>query len=341
MKTWIHRISHLAEASYPLIEKGFLTIGFVDFSELEFLEETQAGNWQHFETAFAEKWGSVPRTRYNLWRFISEMQVGDTVLVPSWGTFSIYRIESNAALISRVDAQGLAVWNNESLRVEENGIHIGEWHLDLGFFRRVSVIAKDISRYDFVDAALTSRMKIRSTNANISDLAESVQKALEAFRTDSPINLHSQILDTSRDQLLNLIQNELTPDKFEVLIVWYFKRLGASEAYITAKNASDKQGDADIVAVFEPLKTIYYVQAKHHRGVTSDWAAQQVKEYKDHQDRMDDGYSKIAWVVSTAESFSVECVQLAKESAVGLFTGSDIARMILESGIQNLDKAFV
>jgi restriction endonuclease Mrr len=139
---------------------------------------------------------------------------------------------------------------------------------------------------------------------------------------------------------LSLIPNELNPDKFEALIVWYFKRLGASEVTITSKNARDKQGDADIIAVFEPLKTIYYVQAKHHKGVTSGWAAQQVTEYKDHQDRMDDGYSKIAWVVSTAESFSAECIQLAKENSVGLFAGPDIARMILEAGIQNLDKAF-
>lgn len=341
MNIWLHRISHLAEASYPLIEKGFLTIGYVDFCYPDFLEKTKSRDWAYFEKAFTDQWGENPRTRHNLWRFIADMQVGDTVLVPSWGTFSIYRIESEATLISQVDAQGLPVWNNESLVVKENGVHIGERHLDLGFFRKVALVAKDISRYDYVDAALTSRMKIRTTNANITDLTNSVQKAIEAFQNNRPINLHSQILTASRDELLKLIQNELTPDKFEALIVWYFKQLGASEAYITAKNAAGKQGDADIVAVFEALKTIYYVQAKHHKGVTSDWAAQQVKEYKDHQDRMDDGYSKIAWVVSTAKSFSVECVQLAKENGVGLFAGPDIARMILESGIQNLDKAFV
>jgi hypothetical protein len=65
-----------------------------------------------------------------------------------------------------------------------------------------------------------------------------------------------------------------------------------------------------------------------------------VKEYKDEKDRMDDGYSKIAWVISTAEAFSPECVELAKKNSVGLFAGPDIARMILEAGIQNLDKAF-
>lgn len=284
--------------------------------------------------------GNTPRNRYSLWRFVAEMQIGDWVLVPSWGVFSIYRIESEAILISQVDAQGLPVWNSESLVVNDGGVYIGEQHLDLGFFRKVTLIAKDISRYDFVDASLTSRMKLRSTNANITDLTESVQKALEAFQKNQPINLHSQILNASRDRILSQIQNELNPDKFEALIVWYFNRLGASDVFITSKNERDKQGDADIIAVFEPLKTIYYIQAKYHKGFTSEWGVQQVKKYKDHQDRMDDGYSKIAWVVSTAEAFSAECVQLAKENSVGLFAGSDIARMILEAGIQKLDKAF-
>jgi hypothetical protein len=55
---------------------------------------------------------------------------------------------------------------------------------------------------------------------------------------------------------------------------------------------------------------------------------------------MDDGYSRMAWVVSTAESFSPECTELAKQNSVGLFPGPEIARMIFEAGIQKLDKAF-
>ena len=342
MNIWLHRISHHAEASYPLIEKGVLTIGYSDFFSAGFLEKTKAKDWTYFENAFEEQWGDTPRTRYNLWRFVAEMQVGDWVLVPSWGSFSIYRIDGEPSLITGVDVQNLEAWNNRSLTVKPDGLHIsGQTDpLDLGFFRKVSAIAKDISRYDFADGALTARMKIRTTNANITDLTESVHKALEAFRSNRPVNLHSQTLKASSDHLLSLIQNELIPDKFESLIAWYFRRLGASEVRITSKNERDKQGDADVVAVFEPLKTIYYIQAKHHKGVTSDWAAQQVKEYRNQKDQMDDGYSKIAWVVSTAEAFSPECLELAKQNSVGLFAGPDIARMILEAGIQNLDKAF-
>jgi predicted Mrr-cat superfamily restriction endonuclease len=339
---WLHRISHHAEASYPLIDKGFLTIGYSDFCRPEFLERTKLKDQAYFESAFAQEWPDTPRprTRHNLWRFIAEMQVGDRVLIPSWGVFSVYRIDSKPHLITEIEAKGLVTARNESITVNPDGLHIAEQHLDLGFFRRVAAIATNVSRYDFADAALTSRMKIRSATADISDLSKNIEKALEAFRNKSPINLHAQILSASRDNLLRMIQNDLVPDKFEELIAWYFRRQGASEVEITSKNEREKQGDADIRAVFEPLKTIYYVQAKHHKGVTSEWAVQQVKEYKTQKDRMDDGYSKIAWVVSTAELFSPECVELAKQGFVRLVTGPEIVRMMLEAGIQNLDEAF-
>jgi predicted Mrr-cat superfamily restriction endonuclease len=342
MNIWLNRISHVAEASYPLIEKGFLTIGYSDFCSAEFLEKTKSKDWTYFEKSFMEQWGTIPRTRYNLWRFIAEMQVGDWVLVPSWGSFSVYRVDSEACLINGIDSKGLSAWNNRSLTVMPDGLHISDQSdsLDLGFFRKVSAIAMDISRYDFADGALTARMKIRTTNADISDLTASVKKAIEAFHAKRPINLHSQILDASRDAILKLIQEQLNPDKFERLIKWFFEGVGATNVVIPSKNESGKEGDADIVATFDHMRTVYCVQAKLHSGETDSWGVQQVRDFTAQKDRMDDGYTKIGWVVTSAQSFSVECVELAKEHSIGLFTGPDLARMILESGIKDLDKAF-
>lgn len=341
MTHWLHRISHHAEASYPLLEHGFLTIGYWDFSSSEFLERTRSKDWAYFENAFALEWGSNPRTRYNLWRFIAEMQVGDWVLVPSWGSFSIYQIEGEACLINSAGIQGLEAWNHRALTVMPDGIHISDQAdpLDLGFFRKVAIIAKDISRYDFADGALTSRMKIRTTNANITDLAESVKKAIEFFHAKRPINLHSQILDATQEQILKLIQEQLNPDKFELLIKWFFECIGAT-VVIPPKNELGKEGDADVVATFDRTRTVYCVQVKLHSGETDDWAVQQIKDFIARKDWMDDGYTKIGWVVSSASNFSDACIQLAKEHAVGLFTGKDLARMILEAGIKDLDKAF-
>ncbi len=340
---WLHRISHHAEVAYPLIDRGVLTIGFSDFCTPDFLAKTRAKDWAYFDKAFATEWSDNPRprTRHNLARFIAGMEVGDWVVVPSWGTFSVYRIESDANLITGLNIEGVKAWGDRSLSSSEAGLHIGESHLDLGFYRQVSAVETNISRYDFADGALTARMKIRTTNADITDLAGSVEKAIGAFHAKCPINLHSQILDVSREAVLRLIQEQLNPDKFERLIKWFFEGVGATNVEIPAKNASGKEGDADIVATFDHMRTVYCVQAKLHSGETNSWAVQQIKDFKAQQDRMDDGYTKIGWVVTSAPCFSTECVELAKEHSIGLFTGTDLARMILEAGIKDLDKAFL
>jgi restriction endonuclease Mrr len=192
----------------------------------------------------------------------------------------------------------------------------------------------------FADAALTSRMKIRMTTSDISDLQASVDQAIAAFRSNHPIKLYTTLLDQHTQATLDAICRVLNPDKFEQLIAWYFRKVGATQVEIPAKNESGKEGDADIVATFEPLKTIIYVQAKKHSGETDDWAVQQIKDYRDMKDSMDDGYARVAWVVSTADKFSEKCSSLAKQNKVLLLNGKDFVRLLLNAGIEGLDTAF-
>lgn len=343
MNIWLHRISHHAEISYPLLEREFLSIGFSDFASTEFIHRTESDGWDYFDSEFQQKWNSIPRNRHNLWRFIREMKKGDRVLVPSWGVFSVYQIEEDSAHpIGDIDSDGLKTWSNETVtKKEDSFLYNSANKIDLGFFRKVTLIEANISRYKYADSALTSRMKIRSTNANITDLKVNLEKALSAFKDKRPINLHSQIMEVSKQQILSLILQELNDHKFELLLKWYFEKIGASDVSIPPKNERDKRGDADIVAVFEPTKTIYYIQAKFYDGETSDWATKQIKEYRENKEKIDDGYSKIGWVVSTSGKFSKQCLDLAKDNNIALFNGLDIVQMLLDAGIENLDKALI
>ena len=96
---WIHRISHKSEVSYPLLEKGYLSIGFADFANEEFLNKLRNKNkdesWECFENKNNEIWKELRRTRHNLWRFLYEFKVGDVVLVPMYKSFSLYKITSD------------------------------------------------------------------------------------------------------------------------------------------------------------------------------------------------------------------------------------------------------
>ncbi|MFN8255690.1 MAG: restriction endonuclease [Bacteroidales bacterium] len=343
MNCWLHRISYHSEVAYPLLENGYLSIGFSDFSELDFINDICSENgWQKFEKYFDDTWGNRPRTRTNLWRFVAEMDMGDWIVVPSWGTFSVYELtEEMAQPISEIVFSEIKDWHGNKIIKKDDGLlyrDTGEL-IDLGFVRRVKPIKKEISRYEYADATLTSRMKIRSTNACITDLEESIEKAIVAFDKGQPLNIYSQIISKTRHQILDTIKTELTPDKFEILVKWYFQRIGASEVYIPSKNESGKEGDADVVAVFEQIKTIIYSQVKFHAGETSSWAIEQIKNYKEQKDTMDDGYSKISWVISSADNFSKESYDFAKEAKVQLIDGKQFTTMLLEAGIVNLDKA--
>ena len=41
---WIHRISHIAEISYPLLDNNYLSYGFSDFASLKELEARMDGS---------------------------------------------------------------------------------------------------------------------------------------------------------------------------------------------------------------------------------------------------------------------------------------------------------
>ena len=75
---WLHRISHCAEVSYPLLERNQLTIGFSDFANQEFINKSIDKNV--FKEYFKNDWGKIPRNR-----FLFEMKKDDLILVPGSG----------------------------------------------------------------------------------------------------------------------------------------------------------------------------------------------------------------------------------------------------------------
>ncbi|MFW5983084.1 MAG: restriction endonuclease [bacterium] len=338
MNYWLHRISHIAELSYPLLDKGFLTIGFSDFTKKEFIDKVLEDDWNYFNEQFQEMWGKVPRTRHNLWRFL-KFSKGDIVIVPSWGTFFVCEIiDEKPLLINETYSDDLKTWGDKKVTtdgtylISENGKAY-----DLGFARKVQILHKNISRAKFADAKLTSRMKIRQTNSSINDLNKSIEKSIANYIENRPIHLHSIIVEKTANLVLDAIKAELNPDKFEKLVRTYFKTIGANEVTIPSKNARDKEGDADIVAVFENIKLIIYIQAKFHKGKVNEWGTNQILDYKTNKESIDDGYNKIAWVITSADTFNDEAEKIATENEIQLIDGLEFSKMLLNAGINLLN----
>ena len=351
MNYYQHRISHCSEWSHPLLEYGkLLSIGWSDFATTGFITQHQATDWNEITDAIAEaKDDSWKRGTYSLQRFL-QMKKGDKVIVPDTGTFHVYEIMSDRYLIPEdlgdLPTSALTNWCDTKAVVSKGKLCVRNSEtkevIDLGFFREVSPVKRSIGRADYADASLTSRMKARQTTLYATDLSKSIEEAISRCRAGQVINLYSQVMSSCAEHVLNIIEKDIKPGQFEKLIRDYFRHIGASAEIPPRKNESGIEGDADVIATFEALKVIIYVQAKRHNkdSETDGWAVQQVEEYIRTKGEMagDDGYTRIAWVISSAKKFTPECKQGAKSENIRLVNGPEFARMLLDAGIEALER---
>ena len=82
---------------------------------------------------------------------------------------------------------------------------------------------------------------------------------------------------------------------------------------------------------------IIYAKAKFQKGQISDLATNQILDYKTNKDSIDDGYNKIAWVITTASHFNNNAENLAKENQIQLINGLEFSKMLLNGGINLLN----
>lgn len=342
MKYWLHRITggdYALEFSHPLLFKhNYLTIGWSDFSDDSFVKDVQKrGETAIDEVMQKENWG-LPRNRWNLWRFIKGMQKGDIVVVPTWGEFSIFEIVDNEVLSNdSININIYQDWNGKSATKHDDGYiyNADGKSVDLGFYRKVKPILINIPREGYTDQELYSRMKIRQTNADITDLKDSIEYAIKAYSEKKPINLKEQIIEETAPKLLALIEKLTNDIKFENLVGWYLKSLGA-KVYTPSKNESKTEdGDADKVGYFDNIKTAVMVQVKKHEGTTDDWAVQQIKAFKANHNYGD--YHTQMWVISSCQKFSEAAMIEAEAAGIRLINGIEFAKMILDAGLEGLE----
>ncbi len=346
---WLHRISYEWDVSRKLLDEGYLSIGWARVANSGIQNvSTDGSDMKDFDSLLEKYEYPKDRSRWSLWRFC-RFQKGDRVVVPLFdGKFSVYRVVEPAKSISELPAclADFESTTGERILLGSDGLHRGEENggsVDLGLIVRVERITKeDLSRYDYADSALTARMKIRQTNAEISNLRESIDKAIKAGEKMRPVKLYAESVNKLAEVLLDAIMRHSSPQKFERLVKWYFQKIGASQVSIPPKKPDDKldEADADVIAEFDALMTTFYIQVKMHDGKTSDWGVKQISKYYEQHGRCMDGYTAIPWVISSGTGFSKEAVALAQRKGVRLIDGPEFARMLVDVGILNIDQAF-
>jgi len=304
---WLHRISNEWGVAKPLLDKGYLTIGWQYLMSISptLRDCIVDRHGEGFEPLMDELKAHY-RSRWCLNRFARFMP-GDTVVVPLYDKcFAIAEVENSAKSILDLPLEVVNELKDVNLSV--NGLtDISDSQnirdIDIGFFVKIKTPVKIIPR-SFAEDKLQTRMKMRQTNASINDLAKEVD---DAAKREAPVDVHEILVEETANAILGKIKKYVTADNFERVVKWYMERIGASKVYIPPKNSSEKEdyADADVVAVFESLGVTIYIQVKKHDDKTDGWAVEQISKYDENQEKNSiDGMTYIPWVVSTAEDFN-------------------------------------
>lgn len=181
-------------------------------------------------------------------------------------------------------------------------------------------------------------MKIRQTNADITDLAKQVDNAIHA---EKPHDAYSIFIKEMQNKFIeDKIFLKYTPEQVELIVAQYFKSIGADEVKVLAKNDPKKAegSDADVEAKFTDLWTNYYVQVKNHEDETGIHGLEQIKSYMDNIKNIHDDKNEvnIGWLLTTAV-FAEEVEQKANEYNIRLVDGKNFLEMIFNAGIDVLD----
>ena len=348
---WMHRIT-CGENAFPYAQhlffgnggdsgEHYLSIGWSDFSYDEFVKDVLAGGIYAMDSRMQEESYGLGRSRFSLYRFIAQMKSGDVVVVPIWDTFSVCRITDDKVLTNEsidmnlmTDGSGNMLTNDSAEERRYLYAPDGKF-VDMGFYRKVELVAIGIPRSEYAPQILYSAMKNRSTNACLSEeAAAEVEIAISDWQYKKPINLKAEIENAVARPVLELIRNLLQDMKFESLVEWYLTSIGATVEKPAKNGCPTEDGDADLIAHFDSLETTVMVQVKKHNGYTGDWAVKQITLYAKKY-RVKDFMSQL-WVISSCDDYSDEARQLADEKDVRLISGLEFSRMILGVGIKSL-----
>ena len=260
-----------------------------------------------------------------------EMKIGDIVIIPDYGTFNIVEIQSKPILFNKIKT--------------ECGFNEND-NPDIGFVYKVKKVKNSlgesrIERKKFAEGALISRLKALNGFLIINDLKDAIEESKNNFLNNEVLILSEVIKEESRKNIIKALKKCLSANKFEIFLTNLMKKLGADKVDIPSKNdktnALENCADVDIVAIFEKLKHIIYIQAKFHDGKTSDWAIKQLDTY-DGERNIESDYTTAYWAITTAE-FSEQAKEQAKNSNknIRLIDKIELADLILSIGTENLD----
>lgn len=276
--------------------------------------------WQFREVVKHDYYPSEPTYQHAgsvagmLWLFLRQMRPGDYVVVPHGGQqFYVASVTGDPVYLPA--------------KVEEHTA-----------FRRAVTWLNDgrpIPRKHAL-ASLQSRMKIRQTCGDASDLIEEIRDAIENASPDAPptfgFDLRNRLVDEARAEMTS---GRMDSYGFENLVATLLRSMNAIDVRVVPRS---QDNGVDIIATFALADTFRMrlaVQAKHFRPdppVGPQVVDQLIAGMEAEQ-------INLGWV-ATSGSFSAEAVarkfEVEEERGVSieLVDGDQLAAMIVEGGLR-------
>ena len=306
-------ILRLNERLDHAMKNDIVGIGWAECDQLGLITD-----WDGFKQHLASKYTDYqasPRALGNAagscWRFIHDIGKNDLIVIPVQDGF-------------------LAAETTE-----DNSFYSPE-HVSIDFAWRRNIkwlISSPIPR-SHADNLLRRRLKARQTCVEASDLIDPILKALEQ---KSPLRFAESVKAASMPIIYEKLATTIDDLGLEKLVALLASANGAT-ATVQAKQ-QHSTGDFDVIATHDlcianeeaSIKVAY--QVKQHEGVSGSKAVQQLIDRLLEEDASG---IHICVVVSTAEEFSQNAQELAKNNDIVLIDRKGLAEWIMDVGLEKL-----
>ncbi|MBF7073454.1 restriction endonuclease [Glaciecola sp. MH2013] len=254
---------------------------------------------------------SLKRQKNQIKRFF-ELKKNDLVIIPVYKAIIIGKVEGKKSYVL--------------------GIKNGENRVHVKYYKDKDGSAIKIPRSK-LSQGLESRLKLRMSIASLNDFYDEIivyVKQLEESKTVCFDSIFQQkkesLIESFKQSLLSsLVNGQTTLESGGYgleLLVKELLQLEGYTAHIEAKNQSAGISDVDITATRnDPVSSNrVFVQVKHHKGNTSDWAVRQLIDIDE-----DEHHDK--WVITTGRVDDTTR-NFAFENGINIMAGEDLVDWI-------------
>ena len=241
---WLHRIKHEWNVSKPLLEKGYLTIGW----------QGLMARSQRLRECITKKHGEgfkllineLNEYRTSLWyrNLFAQFQPGDTVVVPLYDKkFAIVEVEESVKSILELPIEIVNELGDVNLSVEGLFDEKNNKIVDIGFFIKVKTPIKILFR-NCAEVILQKSMRTPRINASINDSANAITAAKQY---EGPKDVYETVEKQTTDvTLYRIYLKRSSKEKRKGLIKYCLidkpHRIAIGWSYLHTKNPNMKSG---------------------------------------------------------------------------------------------------